>query len=88
MNELTCLVIGGGYAGIHAIRSIQQAFQKAGETRKIRIVLIDKEPYHLRKVLLFKPAAHQEEITIAFARMFPDIQVVRGIVVRIEIRIS
>lgn len=84
MNELTCLVVGGGYAGIHAIHSIQQAFQKTGETRKIRIVLIDKEPYHLRKVLLFKPAAHQEEITLPFARMFPDILVVRGIVGRID----
>ncbi|GAA0133168.1 NAD(P)/FAD-dependent oxidoreductase [Paenibacillus sp. YSY-4.3] len=84
MNELTCLIVGGGYAGINAIRSIQQAFQKAGETRKIRIVLIDKEPYHLRKVLLFKPAAYKEEITIPFARMFPDIQIIRGTVGRID----
>ncbi|WP_339158754.1 FAD-dependent oxidoreductase [Paenibacillus sp. FSL W8-0186] len=84
MNELICLVVGGGYAGINAIQSIRQAFQKAGETRKIRIVLIDKEPYHLRKVLLFKPAAHQEEITIPFTRMFSDIQVIRGTVGRIE----
>lgn len=80
MNELTCLVVGGGYAGIHAIHSIQQAFNKAGGTRRVQIVLIDKEPYHLRKVLLFKPAAYKEEITIPFARMFPDIQVVRGTV--------
>ncbi|MFD3260798.1 NAD(P)/FAD-dependent oxidoreductase [Paenibacillus lentus] len=84
MAELTCLIMGGGYAGIHAIRSIQGAFQKAGETWRIRIVLIDKETYHLRKVLLFKPAAEQGDITIPFDRMFPDIRVVRGTVGRID----
>lgn len=72
MNEWTCVVVGGGYAGIHAVKAIRKAFKGAAGGRPLRLVLIDKNPYHVRKVLLFKPAAADEDIRIPFARMFPE----------------
>ncbi|MFC7371925.1 NAD(P)/FAD-dependent oxidoreductase [Fictibacillus iocasae] len=64
----TCVIVGGGYAGIHAVQSLQKAFR--GE--ELNLVLIDKNPYHTRKVLLFKPAVNDEDIKIPFRDIFPS----------------
>ncbi len=84
MKELTCIVIGGGYAGIHAVKAIRKAFLGESSTR-LRLILIDKHPYHLRKVLLFKPAAKNEDITIPFTSLFPEgIDFIHATVTKIE----
>jgi len=64
MKVLTCVIVGEGYAGIHAVKSIRKAFQKKIGKRTFQLILIDKNPYHLSKVLLFKPTAGDEDITI------------------------
>src|SRR5690606_6869140 len=65
--------VGAGHAGVHAVSSIQKAFRaKSRGGKEIRIILIDKLPFHLRKVLLFKPAAKDEEITISPDQLFTD----------------
>lgn len=56
MQEVTCIVVGGGYAGINAIKAIRKAFAEAN-SYTLRLIVIDKQPHHLRKILLFKPAA-------------------------------
>ncbi|MFC0186771.1 NAD(P)/FAD-dependent oxidoreductase [Fictibacillus aquaticus] len=66
--EKTCVIVGGGYAGIHAVKAVQKAFKG----RAIKIVLIDKNSYHVRKVLLFKPAVKDEDIKIPFSEIFPE----------------
>ncbi|MFB0841058.1 hypothetical protein [Paenibacillus oleatilyticus] len=48
----TILIVGGGYAGLNAVRALQKQYAHAKQ--KVRLILVDKEPYHLRKVLLFK----------------------------------
>ncbi|MEH7352414.1 FAD-dependent oxidoreductase [Neobacillus drentensis] len=68
MKERTCIIIGGGYAGINAIKAIKKTMNGT----PLRIILIDKQPYHLRKVLLFKPAAKGESITIPWSELFSD----------------
>ncbi len=85
MKELTCIVIGGGYAGINAIKSIQKLCKEVIGGRRLRLVLIDKNSYHLRKVLLFKPAVNKNEITVPLTRLFPNgIEIVQATVTKIN----
>lgn len=77
MKEITCIVVGGGHAGIHAVREINKTLKN----RAVRMVLIDQNPHHLRKVLLFKPAVEQTDVAIPLKRLFPeDVEVVQGTV--------
>ncbi|MCL6571875.1 MAG: FAD-dependent oxidoreductase [Bacillus sp. (in: Bacteria)] len=85
MNVLTYVVIGAGYAGINAVKAIRKNFQGESSKKTHRLILIDKNPYHLRKVLLFKPAAGDEEITIPLKRLFPEgVELVQATVTKIE----
>ncbi|KAA1182001.1 NAD(P)/FAD-dependent oxidoreductase [Paenibacillus sp. B2(2019)] len=85
MKELTCIVIGGGYAGINAVKAIRKTFKGQASKRTLRLILIDKNPYHFRKVLLFKPAVGDEEITIPLTRLFPEgVEFVQATVTKIE----
>ncbi|WP_042149482.1 NAD(P)/FAD-dependent oxidoreductase [Paucisalibacillus sp. EB02] len=82
MNKITCVVIGGGYAGIHAIKSIQK---NVGRKKSLRIILIDPNPYHIRKVLLFKPVVGKEGIKIPWKRIFPSgVEIIQGSVTSIN----
>lgn len=84
MTIRTCVVVGGGYAGIHALTSIQKYVTKSSK-QKLRLILIDKNPYHLRKVLLFRPAIGVEEITIPLKELFPEgVEIVQATVKNVE----
>ncbi|ULO07103.1 FAD-dependent oxidoreductase [Paenibacillus sp. 19GGS1-52] len=72
MKEFTCIVIGGGYAGIHAVKEIKKNWKNEETHHALRLILIDKNPFHLRKVLLFKPAAGTEDIRVPFERLLPE----------------
>lgn len=86
MKETRCIVVGGGYAGINAVKAIENAFGSREGLPTLRIILMDKHPYHLRKVLLFKPAAvENEEITVPLARLLPqDVDFIQATVTGIE----
>jgi len=85
MKESTCIVIGGGYAGINAVKAIRKTFKGQASKRTLRLILIDKNPYHFRKVLLFKPAVEDEDITIPLTRLFPEgVEFVQATVSKIE----
>ena len=60
MKDLTCIVVGGGFAGIHALKAIHKACHKGIGGRKLRLILIDMGSAHVRKVLLFRPAVSEE----------------------------
>lgn len=62
MKELTCIVIGGGYAGINAIKAIWKTFKGQESKRKLRLILIDKNSYHFRKVLLLSPRSNMKKL--------------------------
>jgi NADH dehydrogenase len=64
MNDLTCIIIGGGHAGLGALKAIKEETRGMANGQRIRFVLIDKQPGHVRKVMLFRPAAGGEEIMI------------------------
>jgi NADH:ubiquinone reductase (H+-translocating) len=65
MNDLTCIIIGGGHAGIAALKAIKETTRGMANGRRIRFILVDKQPGHVRKMLLFRPAVGEEDI------MFP-----------------
>jgi len=51
VNQKTILVVGGGYAGLSVVDSLRKTFrERIGKS--IRLVLLDKEPYHFKKVRL------------------------------------
>ncbi|WP_243458270.1 NAD(P)/FAD-dependent oxidoreductase [Sporosarcina sp. Te-1] len=82
---MTCVVVGGGYAGIHAVTSIQKYVGTTSAKQTLRIILIDKNPYHLRKVLLFKPAVGEQEITVPLKKIFPQgVEIIQATVTNIE----
>ncbi|OMF38054.1 pyridine nucleotide-disulfide oxidoreductase [Paenibacillus sp. FSL H8-0548] len=72
MKTLTCIVIGAGYAGIHAMNEIRKNLNNGNKKQSIKFVLIDKNKYHLRKVILFKPAVTDEDICIPLTQLFPE----------------
>ncbi|RJE87467.1 pyridine nucleotide-disulfide oxidoreductase [Paenibacillus sp. 1011MAR3C5] len=86
MNGKTCIVIGGGYAGIHAVKAILKVWKAGGDQGPLRLVLIDKQSEHIRKVLLFKPAATAESvIKVPFKELFPEgVKFVQGTVTGID----
>lgn len=78
MNEIRCVIVGGGYAEIHAAKSILNNYPAKLRSR-LRLTMIDQHRYHLRKVLLFKAAAGDADITIPLQELFPEkIEFVHG----------
>ncbi|WP_258168216.1 NAD(P)/FAD-dependent oxidoreductase [Paenibacillus sp. AR247] len=85
MKELTCVIIGGGYAGLQALKSIQKKTRGIANGRRIRFVLIDKQPGHLRKLRMFRPTATEEEIMIPWNQLtLKDVDFVQGSVASVE----
>ncbi|WP_019419585.1 FAD-dependent oxidoreductase [Paenibacillus sp. OSY-SE] len=81
MKEITCIVIGGGYAGINAVKALQQAFANKANGKSLRLILINKEPHHFRKVLLFKPPAGEADSALPLTSLFPEgVQLLQGTV--------
>lgn len=72
MKELTCVVAGGGFAGIHALKAIHKALQNRLDGQKLRLVLLDQRNSHVRKVLLFRPAVSGEAITVSWQQVMPE----------------
>jgi len=64
MKDLTCIIIGGGHVGLAALKAVKKTSQGMVGGLRIRFVLIDKQPSHVRKLLLFRPAVGEEEIMI------------------------
>jgi len=66
--EQHIVVIGGGYAGLQFVHALRRQTGGAG----VRITLVDKQPGHLRKVLLFKKAAGDAELQVPFSAYFDE----------------
>lgn len=85
MKTLTCVVIGAGYAGIHAVKEIRKWFKDQAGKYPLRLVMIDKNDFHLRKVLMFRPAVTNEDIRVPLTKLFPDgVELVQAIVSNIN----
>jgi NADH dehydrogenase len=80
LNALTCIVIGGGHVGIAALKAIKETTKGKANGRRIRFVLIDKQPGHVRKMLLFRQAVGEEDIVVPFTHyeFFEGVEFVQG----------
>jgi NADH dehydrogenase len=69
-----CLIIGGGFAGLNAAVTMSKELNK-----NYNIILMDKNDFHLRRVLLFKVATEGKDIKIPFTELLPkSVQFVQG----------
>lgn len=86
MNDLTCVIIGGGHVGLHSLKAIKKETRGMANGRRIRFVLIDKQTGHLRKMLLFRPAVGQEDIMIPWTRysFSEGVEFVKGAVTSVD----
>ncbi|MED4754504.1 FAD-dependent oxidoreductase, partial [Brevibacillus choshinensis] len=85
MNDLTCIIIGGGHAGLHALKAIKETYRGKVNGRRIRFVLFDKLPGHVRKVLLFRPAVSGEEIMVPWTHWSSEgVEFVQGTVTSVD----
>lgn len=86
MNDLTCIIIGGGHAGLGALKALKEKTRRMANGQRIRLVLIDKQPGHLRKMLLFRPAAGDEKIMIPWThyRFSEGVEFVQGTVTFVD----
>jgi len=85
MNALTCVIIGGGYAGLQALKQIKKKTRSMANGRRLRFVLVDKQPGHLRKLRLFRPTTVEEEIVIPWKQLALDgYEFVQGTVTSVD----
>lgn len=86
MKDLTCIIIGGGHAGLAALKAIKETTRGMANGRRIRFVLFDKQPGHVRKMLLFRPAAGGEEILIPWSHygFSEGVEFVQGTVTSVD----
>jgi NADH:ubiquinone reductase (H+-translocating) len=64
----TIVVLGGGYAGIHTVKALRAVCGKHGVA--VRILLMDKEAYHVKKVRLVQAAAFPVRLRVGFGELF------------------
>lgn len=88
MNDLTCIIIGGGHAGLQALKAIKETTRGMANGRRIRFVLFDKQPGHIRKLLLFRPAVGEEKIMIPWTHYWfsEGVEFVQGTVTSVDSR--
>lgn len=55
INVKTIVIIGGGYAGINLIAALKKELNE-----KIRVILVDKNDFHFKKVKLFKGIVNED----------------------------
>ncbi|PWU70427.1 NAD(P)/FAD-dependent oxidoreductase [Gracilibacillus dipsosauri] len=85
MNELTCIIIGGGHTGLAALKAIKSTTQSMMNGRKIRFILLDRQPGHVRKVMMFRPAVSEEEIMVPWTHYFSEgVDFVQGTVTSVD----
>ena len=70
MKQTRIVILGGGYGGVEAAKSLHR---KLGKRRDIEIVLVDKNPYHTFMTELHEVAGGRVEpkaVALSFAKIF------------------
>jgi len=71
METIKVVVLGGGYAGVHAAKKMYKAFKKLED--KVEITLIDRFNFHTLMTELHEVAGnrvHEESVKITYNRIF------------------
>ena len=89
MEKKQIVVLGGGYAGVHALKALHKAFKKHQDL--VEIILIDKNRHHILMTELHEVAANrvsEESVKISFDRIFSGkmIKVVQDTITTIDFK--
>ncbi len=71
MEKKQIVILGGGYAGVHAAKALHKAFKKQKD--KVEITLIDKNRHHILMTELHEVAGNRVDeasVKISFDRIF------------------
>ncbi len=71
MDAIKIVLLGGGYAGVHAAKKLHKKFKKMQD--KVEITLIDRDPHHVLMTELHELAGGrvpEESVKISFDRIF------------------
>ncbi len=80
MDRKNIVILGGGYAGVHAAKRLYKKFKKMRD--KVTVTLIDKNPHHVLMTELHELAGGrvpEESVKISYDRIFAgtSVEVVR-----------
>ncbi len=89
MDKKQIVVLGGGYAGVHAAKTLHKAFKKHQD--KVEITLIDKNRHHILMTELHEVAGNRVEedsVKISFDRIFSGkmVNVVQDTIIDIDFK--
>lgn len=89
MNKKKIVVLGGGYAGVHAAKTLNKAFKKRQD--KVEVTLIDKKHHHILLTELHEVAGarvSEDSVKISFDRIFAGkkVNVVQDTIVEIDFK--
>jgi len=79
-NEKIIVAVGGGYAGINLIEALKKEFHRELKSN-IRIILVDKNTFHFKKVKLFKGIVNENvsDLNVPLKRYCgSDIEFIQG----------
>ncbi len=89
MDKKRIVILGGGYAGVHAAKKLHKAFRRMKD--KVEITLIDRHKYHILMTELHEVAGNRVEeasVKISFDRIFSGkmVTVVRDEITTIDFK--
>jgi NADH dehydrogenase len=89
MDKKKIVVLGGGYAGVHAAKTLNKAFKKHQD--KVEVTLIDKKHHHILLTELHEVAGarvSEDSVKISFDRIFAGkkVNVVQDTIVEIDFK--
>lgn len=85
MDQTRCVIVGGGHAGLHAAKVLSRTLENRGSTRAAEIVVVDAQPWHVRKVLLFAEATRGVDVTRPWNGVLPHgVRFIRGTVTHVD----
>ncbi len=89
MDKKRIVVLGGGYAGVHAAKRLHKAFKKHQD--KVEITLIDRHKHHILMTELHEVAGNrvdESSVKISFDRIFAGkcVNVVRDEITTIDFK--
>ncbi len=89
MEKKHIVVLGGGYAGVHAAKALHKAFKRHQD--KVEITLIDKNRHHILMTELHEVAGNrvpESSVKISFDRIFSGkmVKVVRDTIKEIDFK--
>src|SRR5690554_5458286 len=89
MDKKRIVILGGGYAGVHAAKILHKSFKKYKD--QVEVTLVDRHKYHTLMTELHEVAGNrvnEDSVKISFNRIFAgkNVNVIQDEVVNIDFK--